>query len=136
MPNVPTYVRKEDYDKYVAIQSQAGAWAEFIHNALHQTTDEYVAKKIKDAIKPIKTPKVVSIPSVHGSSFPVTQPPKLSHQTNNPIQIKTPKDAERILGQIDTKIKLQSAVKLCKIHGTPLDDRGFCLVKGCKYGPK
>ena len=23
---------------------------------------------------------------------------------------------------------------LCKIHGTPLDDRGKCLVKGCKNG--
>lgn len=23
---------------------------------------------------------------------------------------------------------------LCKVHGTPLDDRGKCLVKGCKHG--
>lgn len=22
---------------------------------------------------------------------------------------------------------------VCKVHGTPLDDRGKCLMKGCKY---
>jgi hypothetical protein len=32
-----------------------------------------------------------------------------------------------------TKLKDTLGVKLCKIHGTPLDDRNRCLTKGCRY---
>jgi len=31
------------------------------------------------------------------------------------------------------KLKETIGVKLCKVHGLPLDGRGRCLQKGCKY---
>lgn len=38
MPNVSTYVRTEDYDKYLSIQTKGdGAWTEFIHQSLNPT---------------------------------------------------------------------------------------------------
>lgn len=42
--------------------------------------------------------------------------------------IKTPKDAETVLDQFKTFSK-----GVCKIHGIPLDSRGKCLQKGCKF---
>lgn len=36
MPTIPTYIRQEDYPLYLSIkESDKGAWAEFIHNALN-----------------------------------------------------------------------------------------------------
>jgi len=33
--------------------------------------------------------------------------------------------------KLDVRQRFEGAV--CKVHGTPLDDRGKCLMKGCKY---
>lgn len=44
--------------------------------------------------------------------------------------IKLTKDVEKF-----TKGAIKGAsVSLCKVHEIPLDDRGKCLQKGCKYG--
>ena len=29
--------------------------------------------------------------------------------------------------------RFTGAIKSCKVHGIPLDDRGRCMQKGCKY---
>lgn len=51
----------------------------------------------------------------------------LADLAKKPI-IKKPED---VLSVINTNgIPLN---KLCKIHSTPLDNRGRCLQKGCKY---
>ncbi len=42
--------------------------------------------------------------------------------------IKNPEDVTKILK------KTVGASGICKTHGVPLDNRGKCLVKGCKYG--
>lgn len=34
---------------------------------------------------------------------------------------------------LSPKVAKEQGVELCKIHGLPLDDRGRCLQKGCKY---
>lgn len=51
--------------------------------------------------------------------------------SNKPFRsqiIKTPADAlDRVKGVFG------EAKELCKVHGTPLDARGKCLQKGCKY---
>lgn len=35
--------------------------------------------------------------------------------------------------KVAEKLKDQPAGALCRVHGTPLDNRGRCLQKGCKY---
>lgn len=52
--------------------------------------------------------------------------------------IKSPKDAEKavtpeMVGELPAIKRILEKNKLCKIHGTPLDDRGRCMQKGCKY---
>jgi hypothetical protein len=43
MPSVQTYIKEEDYQKYLSIKERGtGEWAEFIHNALN-VADSYMA---------------------------------------------------------------------------------------------
>lgn len=44
--------------------------------------------------------------------------------------IKTPKQAAKIAAEQTT---VSDARKVCPIHAVPLDDRGKCLQKKCKY---
>lgn len=88
-------------------------------------------------IKPIKKlkpkfkPKPIKIPDYHLD----VKDEKTSVATR---VIKSPKDAEKAVRfkptRHITRPKLHQGIAgLCKIHGTPLDDRGKCLQKGCKY---
>ena len=65
MPQIPTYIRQADWDKYIAIQS-SGGWPEFIHNALNPSgtvlvNDSEGTHPVQTVTykndKPIKTPK-------------------------------------------------------------------------------
>lgn len=105
MPTVVTYIKTSDLAKYLAIKEHGtGAWAEFIHNALNGVV--FADKE-----------------------YTVTE--------TKPT--KTPKDAEKAQELMNTAINLKiGSMKprptvVCKIHGTPLDSRGKCLQKGCKY---
>jgi hypothetical protein len=40
---------------------------------------------------------------------------------------------KEILGIIKPHGTLSQVVGLCKVHGIPLDSRGRCMQKGCKY---
>ena len=106
MPQIPTYIRQVDWDKYIAIHSKGG-WPEFIHNALN------LPNKTKVLIqnKPIKIPEV----STSESRSAVMRP------------------SAGTLPSADTRPSTRGAKGLCKIHGNPLDSRGRCLTKGCKY---
>lgn len=54
-----------------------------------------------------------------------------------PLQVVKIDKTEPVKLQTFNKLKQTLGVKvdakLCKIHGLPLDDRGRCLQKGCKY---
>jgi len=64
---------------------------------------------------------------------------KVGHETIGKAQDEV--KAKMQSGAINTLDDVRQAVakivstsaKLCKIHGTPLDSRGKCLQKGCKY---
>lgn len=43
------------------------------------------------------------------------------------------KDIERVIEMTLIPAQQRGAKGVCKIHGIPLDDRGKCLQKGCKY---
>ena len=61
------------------------------------------------------------------------------HQAlNDSIETKSPKILKPEIKpetKLETfnKLKETIGVKLCKVHGLPLDGRGRCLQKGCKY---
>lgn len=61
MPQIMTYIRQGDWDKYVKIAKKKGDWAEFIHNALNPVvsiTPDGKAELLSSSYeKPIKTPK-------------------------------------------------------------------------------
>lgn len=101
----------------------------------------------------------VALNNIRDFNIPAnSEPPVIIHKVEAksekwepraPAVIKTPKDAEKAVGKkinanweghkqlrdasLGRLPKLESNVKLCKIHGTPLDSRGKCLQKGCKY---
>lgn len=139
MPIVQTWIKDDDYSKYLVVRSSGKhAWGEFIHNALNGVTvvgaAEFSAQREQGGVlikptklKPIKTPKEEDDAIV-------------GMYMGKPPIIKTPKDAEKATqARFDEKLdKLvdvgrKQLAKLCKIHGTPLDNRGKCLQKGCKY---
>lgn len=50
--------------------------------------------------------------------------------------INTPEDVQDIIPELIPPVAKninRYSNGLCKIHGTPLDNRGKCLQKGCKY---
>lgn len=53
-----------------------------------------------------------------------------------PEQKKTLHAASQVVDDIvhPVPIHVRTLYKLCKVHDTPLDGRGKCLQKGCKYG--
>jgi len=68
----------------------------------------------------------------------VVQAPKINYSVNVPSNIQTPVGVVTPKAEIFHKLKesigiAADAVKLCKIHGIPLDDRGRCMQKGCRY---
>lgn len=70
---------------------------------------------------------------IHGALHGALQVKK----TQTPTEVVT---AGVVTPRLDTFYKLKEsigiaadAVKLCKIHGIPLDDRGRCMQKGCRY---
>lgn len=77
------------------------------------------------------TKRVLStVTRVHSNGEPVTTNPDIDVTgPSKPVGIiKTPEDAVATIKSIFPEAKA-----LCKIHGTPLDDRGKCMQKGCKY---
>lgn len=102
------YFREEDLEAWEKVHNKA----EFLHNALN-VRDAYVAltPKEKSAVK-----KHISNPV---DFVDILDPQKRGIDPKEVI-LPTP-SFERL------------ANGLCKIHGTPLDDRGRCMQKGCKY---
>lgn len=103
MPQVTVYIREEDLVRWKAVQKKS----EFIHNALNG--------------------------AVIG---PLDSNSDIASQVSTAARIiKSTTDAEKAtLNQLARDVAPNYIKqKLCKIHGTPLDDRGRCLVKGCKY---
>lgn len=149
MPNVSTYIRREDLSKYLAIHEKGG-WSEFIHNALNEVKPEKIVGTYFG--KPIKIPKdewvgpdtelvpLTGKPSMTKSELKQAMKDNPSQYTNLDKIIKSPKDAEKAVNKelvargLENSTMADNTLKLCKIHGTPLDDRGKCLQKGCKYG--
>lgn len=106
MPQKTFYLRVEDEDLWKGIEDKA----QFIHDALHSTDiNKYIVavrerKEIKKIMKPfLENMKKTTV--ISSSDVPMTK--------ENPGQLKE--------------------VAVCKIHGIPLDARGRCLQKGCKY---
>lgn len=120
------------------------------------TSSEFVP-----ANKPIKTPRnsedghsglpQTQNPIIKSPKFKEADP-KITKLVSDNIDslfeskpiIHSPKDAEKAIQgsnqqlaneAVGTAVQKANAEvrKLCKIHGTPLDDRGKCLVKGCKF---
>ena len=69
----------------------------------------------------------------------VIQAPKINYSVNVPSNVKSPTGVVTPKAEIFHKLKESigvlgtSSYKLCKIDGTPLDDRERCMKKGCKY---
>lgn len=113
MPNVTTYIRKDDMELWLACPNKA----ELIHNALNmRETYLELPPKQKDQVKK----HIVSMPSepddVTFDDLSLHDKAVVTLQDRN---ISLPKS------------KFLNGV--CKIHDVPLDSRGKCLQKGCKY---
>lgn len=135
MPLVNTWIKNEDWDKYYQLASKK-QWGEFIHSALNNTDGWQKWSPTYTHLKPVKTPKD-KFSNVRVASHPDEVPlDKIKDGSNKspqaPKVIKTPTEAKTVVQQFSAFSKQGSGV--CKIHGTSLDDRGKCLVKGCKNG--
>lgn len=135
MPQVTVYIRQEDLEVWKALRKKA----EFLHTALQQADAYKALSSVERKVVKEHLSKLPSIPEL----------PK------NVGIIKTPKDAEKAVSEafrkgepIQRNARMTTwaekkagmgdsfelpPTKLCKIHGTPLDGRGKCLQKGCKY---
>lgn len=79
MPNVPTYIREEDYPLY--LEAKKNGWSEFIHAALNNL--DYKTLPSVNAPEPTHAP----IPSkVAQKKDPVEAVPKLKVMTNNDLK--------------------------------------------------
>ncbi len=110
MIQITAYLRdEEDLARWKAIGNKSA----FLHDAL-----------------------VVQDSTLHGTMY--QKQPKFSAEpmeTDKKV-IKTKKDAEEVIPEIVPPVAKNISRQsngLCKIHGTPLDGRGKCLQKGCKY---
>lgn len=84
--------------------------------------------------KPLPGHAIESNPGGMGSGFAFDNPTK-------PVIINTPTgtvvagadiaSVTKVVKKIAPDVRFQNGV--CKIHGLPLDDRGRCMQKGCKY---
>lgn len=103
MPQVTVYIRKEDLDKWRALDNKT--------ETIHRLLNSQLTKNI--------------IYDVHGRELKNTTSPDLFLDMSKGTSVTT-------------SIALPTPVSkkengTCKVHGTPLDSRGKCLQKGCKY---
>lgn len=117
MPRVNIFIRKEDWDRWNAIPDVP----QWIHNGL-------IGKSVAD--KEVKQVRVKTAKVVTAVTMPV---PGKARQV-----IKTPAEAQEAVSIVanlknDSEQIKDKSYQNCKIHGTPLDVRGKCLQKGCKY---
>lgn len=118
MPKVTVYIRNEDIDEWKSI----GAKTTFVHNAL----------------KAVKEGGLEALSLIVDDRTSVVQlGSELKHATQEefrdslkPKTIIAPKEVVEIARGLNLK---KDRNGLCKIHGIPLDGRGRCLQKGCKY---
>lgn len=120
MPKVTVYIRNEDIDEWRSI----GAKTTFVHNALKQLKDSGI-----EALGLIVDDRV----QVTTLDKPLVRMDKgMDTYTKKIISDGTVAIGEFPDGTTGIK-KSRLKNGLCKIHGTPLDSRGKCLQKNCRY---
>lgn len=104
MPQVTVYVRDEDLDKWKAIEKKS----EFLHRALTNGLQE----PFRNQVINIKTGSV----------------------KDAGLDLKTPGEKQKKFDELKQQFNVtkENNVKYCK-NNHPLDDRGRCFGKGCKY---
>lgn len=116
MPNVTTYIRKDDMELWLACPNKA----ELIHNALH----------------PVQLPEGNPY-----SRLTVSEHKKYSKAAEELLP-KRQYIREDIINAPEEVVEIAKTLNLspdrgsngiCKVHHTPLDNRGKCLQKGCRY---
>lgn len=65
------------------------------------------------------------------SSYGLKPPIKVT--AKNKVSKEVPKLEPEVIANISVG-PTRGVNGICKVHGTPLDSRGRCLVKGCKHG--
>lgn len=136
MPQVTVYIREDDLDKWKALEKKS----EFIHTALNKEMGGFMldGQRVNElpsyVANTVKTPKPgfkkATSDDLNQKALGDTFYGVDIYDTSKVL--KTPKDAEKAVGNLTISAGFEP-VKLCKIHGTPLDSRGKCLQKGCKY---
>lgn len=121
MPNVTTYIRKDDMELWAACPNKA----ELIHNALHKLP--FGEPRNVDWSKAVELN--VSKHDVRAKKIAEPRTPdlnKMDEEFRNHVFSKP-----EIVENIPRSSRFDGP--LCKIHGLPLDNNGKCLQKGCKY---
>lgn len=130
MPRVNIYIRKEDLEKWEAI----GDKPSFIHDAIRVQDSTLHGTMYPKGETEIPGGKVIAnstnIKENKDGTITAIDPSKHSSFTRKPPVIKTAQEAMTRIAQAHTDKDYHG---LCKIHGTPLTDKGKCLQKGCKY---
>lgn len=114
MPQVTVYVREDDLAKWKALEKKS----EWLSARLN-----YVPPKtIWDDGEPAQA--LQPILNKVGRANKVIRPVGPS-KTLGPDLLNIP--------GVQRASELETKVKLCKVHGIPLDSRGRCMQKSCKY---
>lgn len=109
------YIRKENEARWATLEDKSRWVNEMLKNGVKDL--RFLAEAHREAVnRSVKTPMLERVKKVPTS---VDTPSIIAHPT--PV----------INYNMDG---LNTKVGLCKLHATPLDDRGRCLTKGCKYG--
>lgn len=136
MPTIPTYIRNGDYVHWVAIKDRPG----FLHSVLNGPV--YAAWLLAEDGEDFNDKKEIESPtSAYNTSPTRTQevpdkPEKKKVTGITPKVIKTPEEAQEVVTELVPPMATnidRFSNGLCKLHGVPLDSRGKCLQKGCRY---
>lgn len=107
--NQTIYFRKDVWEKFQDEKNKS----ELINNLL----DDWYSGKITNPMPQNKKPYINSVQGISERVHKI---------------IKTPVDA-KVVTMAKVEKEFAKADSLCPIHETPLDSRGRCLQKKCKY---
>lgn len=121
MPTVSVYIKNDDWEAWRKLEKPS----EFIHNALNRSVrSDPGFKRIEkvDERFALKPPGELTRKQLNEQNI------KRANAIDEKIEVTSP-DLNKVIPVSSGRL----SNGLCKIHGTPLDDRGRCMVKGCKY---
>lgn len=128
MPHANIWIRRQNQGRWDAIDDKS-AWV----NAMLKESAPSRSTMLAGNEAPYPASDIFKKESVgkDDRDYPVIKP--LAHPWE-PVDEDTTLKAVKELHRQQNNPRFSGAIASCKIHGIPLDARGRCMQKGCRYG--